>query len=222
MITLLPKLNKNKLDPCNYRPITLVNCDFKILSKVINNRLYPLLTKLIKDDQNRFKKGRNIADNIRFMFSVIDYANNEDLSGAVLTVDLYKAFDSLRWPFIFTMLRRYGFGNLLIKWIKVLYKNPKCRIINNNFLSLLFFQVKKGVRQENPLCPTIFILCIEYLTIMLRQSTLYHGLQFGIELLKVSLFADDTVIYSNDSPSQFECEFTILEILAPNLVVKLI
>ena len=128
LITLLPKLNKNKLDPCNYRPITLLNCDYKILSKVINNRLYPLLTKLIRDDQNGFIKDRNIGDNIRLMFNVIYYANNEDLSGAVLSVDLYKAFDSLRWPFIFAMQRQYGFGKLLIKWIKVLYKNPKCRI----------------------------------------------------------------------------------------------
>ena len=139
MITLLPKLNKNKLDPCNCQPITLLNCDYKILFKVINNRLYPLLTKLIRDDQNGFIKDRNIGDNIRLMFNVIDFANNEDLSGAVLSVDLYKeAFDSLRWPFIFAMQRRYGFGNLLIKWIKVLYKNSKCRIINNNFLSPSF------------------------------------------------------------------------------------
>ena len=108
------------------------------------------------------------------------------------------------------MLRRYGFGNLLIKWIKALYKNPKSRIIGNNFLSP-FFYVKISVRQGNPLSPTTFVLCIEYLAVMLRQSTLYHGLQIGTELLKVSLFADDTVIYLNDSPSQFECLFTISE-----------
>ena len=80
------------------------------------------MTKLIKNDQNGFIKGRNIADDIRLMFNVIDYANNEDFSGAVLSVDLYKAFDSLRWPFIFAMLRRYGFGNLLTKWIKYYIK----------------------------------------------------------------------------------------------------
>ena len=54
-------------------------------------------------------------------------------------------------------------------------------------------------------------MCIEYLAITLRQSTLYHGLQIGTELLKVSLFADDTVIYLNDSPSQFKCVSTILK-----------
>ena len=84
MITQLPKWNKNKLDPCNHRPITLLNCNYKILSKVIDHRLYPLLIKLIKDDQNGFIKGRNVANNIRLMINVIDYANNEDLSGAVL------------------------------------------------------------------------------------------------------------------------------------------
>ena len=93
----------------------------------------------------------------------------------------------------------------------MLFKNPKCRIINNNFFSP-FFQVKKGVRQNDPLSRTIFVLCIEYLANMLRQSTLYHGLQIGTELLKVSLFADDTVIYLNNIPSQFEYVFTILEI----------
>ena len=92
---------------------------------------------------------------------------------------------------------------------KVLHKNPKCKIINNNFLSP-FFQVKKGVTQRDPFSPTVFVLCIEYLAIMLRQSTLYHGLRIGTEILKVSLFADDTVIYLNDSPSQFECVLTIL------------
>ena len=127
MITLHPKLNKNKLDPCNYRPITLLNCYYKILSEVINNRLYPLLTKLIRDDQIGFIIGRNVGDNIRLMFNVIDYANNKDFSEVVLSVDIYKAFDSLRWLYIFALLRRYGFGNLLIKWIKALYKNPKCR-----------------------------------------------------------------------------------------------
>ena len=55
-------------------------------------------------------------------------------------------------------------------------------------------------------------MCIEYLAFMLRQSTLYHGLQIGTELLlKVSLFSDDIVIYLNDSPFQFDCAFTILE-----------
>ena len=100
-------------------------------------------------------KARNIGDNIRLLFDVIDYANHEKMPGAVLLVDLHKAFDSLHWSFIFAMLNSYGFGNSLINWIIILYKNPKCRVVKNNFLSH-FFEVKKGVRQGDSLSPTMY------------------------------------------------------------------
>ena len=100
-------------------------------------------------------KARNIGENLRLLFGIIDHANHEKIPGAVL-LDLHKAFDSLNWSFIFAILKYYG----LIKWIRVLYKNPKCHVVNNNFLTS-FFDVKKGVRQE-ALFSTIFILSIAY------------------------------------------------------------
>ena len=133
VITLLPKPGKDLLLACNYRPITLLNCDYKIIAKVINNRLWPLLPFLVSQDQSGFIKGRNIGDNIRLMFDIIDYANCKNVPSAVLSVDLQKAFDSLNWSFIFAMLRIYGFGDFLIGLIKMIYKEPKCCIINNNF-----------------------------------------------------------------------------------------
>ena len=63
-------------------------------------------------------------------------------------------------------------------------------------------------------------MSIEYLAIMLRQIILYHVLQIGTELLKISLFADDTVIYLNDSPFQFECVFTILKTFGSKTVCQ--
>ena len=208
LITLIPKPGKDCLNVSNYRPITLLNCDYKIISKVINNRLCCLLPKLIKNDQNGFIKGRNIGDNIRLMLDVIDYANYKNGPGAVLSIDLCKAFDSLKWPFIFATLKLYGFGS--ISWIKILYKNPKCRIVNNSFLSP-FFYVHKGVRQGDPLSPTIFVLCVEYLAVMLRHSEQYQGFEIERHRFKVSLFADDTVIYLNGNPSQFNYVFDILD-----------
>jgi len=103
-----------------------------------------LLNKLITNDQNGFIKGRNIGDNIRLMFDVIDfYANSKKLSSAILSADLYKAFHYLKWSFIVTMMKHYGFGSKIIYWIRILYSKPKCRIINKKFLSL-FFGLKKG------------------------------------------------------------------------------
>ena len=92
------------------------------------------------------------------------------------------------------MLKSYGFGNSLINWTRILYKNPKCRVVNNNFLSPIF-EVKKGVRQGDPLSPTIFLLCIECLAIMLRQSRQYKGIKLNQQTFKVSLFADDIAIF---------------------------
>ena len=90
-------------------------------------------------------------------------------------LDLHKAFDSLYWSFIFAMLKCYDFGNSLINLIRVLYKNLKCCVVNNNFLSL-FLGVKKRLKHGDPLFPTIFILCIECLAITLRQSRQYKGI----------------------------------------------
>ena len=210
LTTLIPKPGKNTMYISNYRPITLLNCDYKIISKVINNRIYGLLPKLVNYNQSGFIRGRNIGDNIRLMFDIIDYANRKKVPGAVLSIDLCKAFDSLKWSFIFEMLKLYGFGSKIINWIKILYKKPKCRVINNNYLSH-FFDIKKGVRQGDPLSPTIFVLCIEYLTAMLRQSKDYQGFEIEDYCFKVSLFADDTVIYLNGNSSQFKCVFDILD-----------
>ena len=124
VITLLPKPGKDKLSPSNYRPITLLNCDNKIISKVITNRIHPFLNDLIEKEQNGFMKARNIRDNIRLLFDIIDYANHKKMPGAVLLIDLHKASDSLYWSFIFATLKSYGFGNSLINWIRILYKNP--------------------------------------------------------------------------------------------------
>ena len=106
------------------------------------------------------------------------------------------------------MLKLHVFVSKIINWIKILYKKPKCRVINNNYLSH-FFDIKKGVRQGDALSPTHFVLCIEYLATMLRQSKDYQGFEFEHHCFKLSLFADDTVIYLNGNSFQFKCGFDI-------------
>ena len=104
----------------------------------------------------------------------------------------------------------YGFGSKIINWIKILHKKPKRRVINNNYLSY-YFDIKRGGRQGDPLSPTIFLVCIEYLAVVLRQSKAYQGYEIEHHCFKVSLFADDTVIYLNGNSSQFKCVFDILD-----------
>ena len=166
-----------------YRPITLLNCDYKIISKLINNRIYGLLPKLVNYNQSGFTRGRNIGDNIRLMLDIIDYANCKKVPGAVLFIDLCKAFDSLKWSFIFEMFILHGYGSKIINWNKIVYKIPKCRVINNNYLSH-FFDIKKEVRQEDPLSPTIFVLCIENVAVVLLEVRVTRNSKLNITVLK--------------------------------------
>ena len=104
IITVLPKPNKDYLKITNYRPITLLNVDYKIISKVINTRMQKTLSQHIHSDQNEFQKNRNINNNIRLTFDVIDYVNHRNIPGAILSFDIQKAFDSIDWLFVKGML----------------------------------------------------------------------------------------------------------------------
>ena len=113
---MLPKPQKDLLLPSNYyRPITLLNVDCKIIASAINNnRMKSHLNTLIKPGQNGFIEGRHIGDNIRLLFYVIDFADFNDNLGAVLAVGMFKAFDSLKWEFIYQVLEKYGFGSSIL------------------------------------------------------------------------------------------------------------
>ena len=129
------------------------------------------LNTLIKPGQNDFIKGRHIGDNIRVLFDVMDFADLNGTLGAFLAVNVFKAFDYLKWEFIYQVLEKYGFGSSILYWIKTFYAQPVCRL-TNNFLSDSF-AIHKGVGQGGPLSPTLFVLCIECLASALRANSQY-------------------------------------------------
>jgi len=91
IIIMLPKAQKDLLKPQNYRPITPLNTDYKIVASVINNRIKQYLNLLIQSGQNAFIKGRSISDNIRLLFDVIDFSEAKHIPGSILCVDILKA-----------------------------------------------------------------------------------------------------------------------------------
>ena len=98
----------------NWRPLALLNCDYKIASKAIANSIKIVLLELISEDQLGFIKNRCISDNIRMLNSTIKYAENKGLPGLLLFLGFEKAFDTLEWSFINQTLRHYGFGPSLL------------------------------------------------------------------------------------------------------------
>ena len=113
LITLIPKKNKPTNLMKNWRPITLLNCDYKIAAKCIASRIKKVLPKLINNDQTGFMKNRFIGENIRLIDSIINYANAaEQIEGLLLFIDFEKAFDSIEWSFIEKTLKYFNLETL--------------------------------------------------------------------------------------------------------------
>ena len=119
IIKLIPKKDTDPNLIKNWRPLTLLNCDYKIASKAIANRIKTVLPELISDYQSGFIKNRCISDNIRTLDSVIQYAANKNIPGLLLFLDFGKAFDTLEWSFIEKPLQHFGFGPSLSKWVRL-------------------------------------------------------------------------------------------------------
>ena len=115
----------------NWRPLTLLNCDYKIAAKAIANRIKTVIPKLINSDQTGFLKGRFIGENIRLIDSIIKYASESNIPGLLLFIDFEKAFDSVEWSFIERTLQYFGFGPSLTRWVKTFYKKIESCVLNN-------------------------------------------------------------------------------------------
>jgi len=135
VITCIPKGDKPKQFLQNWRPISLLNVDYKILSGVLANRMKMVLPSVINPNQKGFLKDRYIGENTRLVYDIIAYLNCQKQTGIILLADFEKAFDTLEWDYIKTVLAAYNFGPNFIKWFNILYKDSCSCVINNGTFS---------------------------------------------------------------------------------------
>ena len=205
IINLVPKGDENLNDLRNWRPITLLNVDYKILARIIAIRMEPFLPKLIHPDQTGFIKGRYIGQNIRLLSDLMSYTESNKIPGIFLFVDFEKAFDSLEWDFLYRALKAFNFGPAIRKWIKILYKDIESGVINGGYMTN-YFKISRGVRQGCPLSPYLFILSVELLALKLRYIPECKGISFpNSQEVKLSQFADDTTLILSDIDSLKAC-----------------
>ena len=184
----------------NWRPITLLNTDYKIASKVIAKRIERILPSIIHPDQTGFMKGRYIGQNIRLINDIIQQTELQKIPGILLFLDFQKAFDTLEWSFIQHTLNLFNFGNGIKKWICTFYAYSESSVLNNGFCTN-YFKLSRGVRQGCPLSPYLFILAAEVLATKIRQDKTVRGITiFGTES-KISQFADDTSAFCDNLSS---------------------
>ena len=146
LISLVPKKGKD-LDECkNYRPISLMQIDVKIISKILAKRLDSVITSLIHTDQVGFIRGRSSSDNIRRLIEVMWSVADTQSPVAAISPDAEKAFDMVEWRYLFKILEEFGFGSTFIRWIHVLYKHPEAAVQTNGLVSD-YFMLGRGTRQ---------------------------------------------------------------------------
>jgi len=125
---VIPKEGKDKEFCENYRPISILNCDYKIYTTILAKRLETFMTELIDDDQCGFINGRQTQDNIRRTLHIIEEVQKKGESALLLSLDAEKAFDSVSWKFLYLTLERFGFDTDSVNIIKTLYQDPRPRL----------------------------------------------------------------------------------------------
>ena len=201
VLTILYKNRGSNMKLENYRPISLLNNDYKIIAKVLANRIKSVLGSIISPTQAYSVPGRDIADIICTMRDVIHYMNNDGEGGFVLNVDLNKAFDRVEHNFLFKTMERYGFGPRLIRWLRLLYSNARSCVKCNGVLTDTF-PLERSVRQGCPLSAILYSISVEPLATLVKGDR-------GIKCVKIpgggecviQQYADDTSFTVRDMGS---------------------
>jgi ribonuclease HI/exonuclease III len=193
MSLLYKKKDKRKIE--NYRPLTLLNTDYKLYTKTIATKLGQVAKDLIDEDQGGFIPGRGLYDHTRTSHEVIEYCELIDFEGCVLSLDQEKAYDKIDHRYLWIVLEKYGFPEKFINHVRQLYLSAKTTVMVNGVLPKPI-RIDRGVRQGDPMSCILYNLAIEPLAENLRRSEL-KGLQIpGIQKkVLTSLFADDTLVY---------------------------
>jgi hypothetical protein len=157
VITCLPKEGKSKFYLTNWRPISLLNVDYKICTSAITLCFKKVLTYLISDTQMGFMKGRFIGECTRLICDIIEKCDESNISGALILLDFEKAFDSVEWNFIRKSLAFLGFGPSIIHWFEAFYHNSESCVLNNGHLSKRC-RIERGT-VKGTLYPLIYLFC---------------------------------------------------------------
>lgn len=200
-ICLIPKKKKPK-HTGDFRPISLCNAIFKMITKTIANRLKLILPDIVHHYQSAFVPGRLITDNALIAFDAFHYMHKRTkgkIGHVGLKLDMPKAYDRIEWRFLEAVLRSMNFSNNWVSLILRCVSSVSFLVVLNGSPCHKFYP-QRGLRQGDPLSPYLFIMCAEvFLGLLSRaqERKAMHGIQIarGAPIISHLFFADDSLIF---------------------------
>ena len=219
IICLIPKRGKDSRILTNLRPITLLNTDYKLIEKVLANRLKPALEQIINEDQKAYLPRRHIHTNIRRILDLLYYAERENREGVILSLDFSKCFDRIPTESLLAALEYFNVGPSFVKWTKIIYKDTTSAVLNNGNLSR-WFKVTQSVKQGGPCSAYYFLVVAEILALELRSSDV-KGV-FLEDLQKIlGQFAGDLDMYLEGKEDNIQKAIDIIKFFGQNTGFKI-
>ena len=210
IINLIPKPKRDSRYLQHNRPITLLACDYKILEKVIANRMLISMNDIINQDQKGFLPERRIASNIRRVFDIMQLSSNKKMENLILSLDFMKCFDRISFSAITGAMKFFGFADMLIEWTNILYTDFKAMVQNNGHFSKKF-SVERGVHQGGPASTGYFLICAEVLAIAIRENVEIEGIPVREFKQLLGQYADDADVFLKNDHKSINKVFEVLE-----------
>jgi hypothetical protein len=189
-ISALPKPHADPLDVAGYRPITLLNTDYRLLARVLAGRLQPVLQKVVSQSQTAYLRGRRSGSNVLVLQLLLEGLPADSQLVAVL-LDFAKAYDTIDRPFLLQCMRALGVGDEFVSWVQTLLSDTSACVVMNGYQSVSR-PFMAGVRQGCPLSPLLYLCVAEALARFLQVRGVGVSVR-GVQLTSTQ-FADDTQV----------------------------
>ncbi|KAK8929024.1 hypothetical protein KSP39_PZI017553 [Platanthera zijinensis] len=213
LVMLIPKSEQPCL-PEHYRPISLCSSIYKMVAKIIANRMKPLIRNFISEEQAAFVPGRLLSNHCTLAHEIMHRLHTTESKDGFMAIklDMEKAFDRIQWSFVRRALQAFNFP---IGWINLILEcisNPRYGLLING-VRASWINATCGLRQGCPLSPYLFIICSEFLSLLIKIN--HHpvlGIKLSTSASKIShlLFADDTLLFGTATTGTVKCFSSVI------------